>query len=111
MKKKPITVHPDLFRVMRKQGFTNENMAAMVGLSAASFSLRKHGVINWELDKCYRILDILEIPRTELPRYFSDSDGNFEEAEEKYLEEIITLEEATLERIQKLKHKLGGINS
>lgn len=112
-KHKPITVHPDLFRIMRKQGFTNENMAAMVGLSAASFSLRKHGVINWELDKCYRILDILNIPRTELPRYFSGSDGNFEEPEdaEIYLEEIVILEQAALDRLQKLKQKLGGINS
>jgi len=109
-KKRPITIHPELFRIMRGKGYTNEVMAAMVGLSAASFSLRKHGAINWELDKCYRILDILDIPRTELPRYFAGSDGNFEEDTGKYIEEIIILEEAALERIHKLKQKLGGAN-
>ena len=108
MKKKPTTIHPALFEIMRRKRITNENMAAMIGLSGASFSLRKHGNINWELDKVYQILDILEIPRSDMPRYFSGIDGNFEEETQKYIDEIIALEEAALERIQKLKQKLGG---
>jgi DNA-binding Xre family transcriptional regulator len=75
-KRKPITISSELIEIMKNKGIKSENLALSIGLSPASFSLRKHGNVPWELEKCYQILDILEIPRSDIARYFADSDGN-----------------------------------
>ena len=108
MKKKPIAIHPELFEIMHKKGIRNENMAAMIGLSGASFSLRKHREVILDVDRAYEILEILNIPKHKFTKYFSDRYGNFEEETENHISEIIELEEATLRKIKILKDKLGG---
>jgi transcriptional regulator with XRE-family HTH domain len=99
--KRLITLHPDITNIMRSKGITNENLAAMIGLSAASFSLRKHGHVPFEIQKAYQILDILEIPRSDIARYFADSDGNFEEPHS--IEDIVEIGERLSNILKELK--------
>jgi DNA-binding Xre family transcriptional regulator len=99
-KRKPITINSELFAIMKNKGITSENLALTVGLSPASFSLRKHGNVSWELEKCFQILDILEIPRSDIARYFADSDGNFEESN---IDEIVEIGERLSTILKELK--------
>jgi predicted transcriptional regulator len=98
--KRLITLHPDITNIMRSKGITNENMACMLNLSPASFSLRKHNKVPWEIQKAYQILDILEIPRSDIARYFADSDGNFEESN---IDEIVEIGERLSTILKELK--------
>jgi DNA-binding Xre family transcriptional regulator len=99
-KRKPITINTELFEIMKNKGIKSENLALSIGLSPASFSLRKHGNVPWELEKCYQILDILEIPRSDIARYFADSDGNFEESN---IDEIVEIGERLSTILKELK--------
>ena len=99
--KRLITLHPDITNIMRSKGITNENMAYFLGLSPASFSLRKHNKVPFEIQKAYQILDILEIPRSDIAKYFADSDGNFEES--RNIEEITDITERLSNLLKELK--------
>jgi len=98
--KRLITLHPDITNIMRSKGITSENLALTVGLSPASFSLRKHNKVPWEIQKAYQILDILEIPRSDIAMYFADSDGNFEESN---IDEIVEIGERLSNILKELK--------
>lgn len=64
------TISYELMQAIHKAGFTCETLAPLVGLTGATFSLRKKGKVDWGLNECYGILDILKIPRSEITKYF-----------------------------------------
>jgi DNA-binding XRE family transcriptional regulator len=64
------TITNELIYAMKSKGLTADVLASLVGLTSSTFSFRKRGRVHWELEKCYMILDILEIPRNEIYKYF-----------------------------------------
>lgn len=65
-----VTVTNELIQAIWDANFTCETIAPLVGLTGATFSLRKKGRCSWGLNECYGILDILKIPRDQITRYF-----------------------------------------
>ncbi len=68
--KKIITITHELIELMHSNGLTAETLAPVVGLTSSTFSLRKHGIVSWELDRCYQILDVLGEKRENIYKYF-----------------------------------------
>lgn len=65
-----VTITKDLTKRIRAAGYTYETLAPLVGLTGSMFTIRKRGRVHWELDICYKILDILEIPRSQIEDFF-----------------------------------------
>lgn len=64
------TVSNELVKAIWDAGFTCSTIAPLVGLTGATFSLRRKGRVDWGLNECYHILDILNIPREQITKYF-----------------------------------------
>jgi hypothetical protein len=65
-----VTISLELKEAIRAAGFTCSSIAPLVGITGATFSHKKKGRIDWRLNECYGILDILNIPRDQITRYF-----------------------------------------
>ena len=65
-----ITITKDLHDAIRKSGHTQKTIAPLIGLTGATFSLRKKGKVSWELDKCLLLMRILHIPKEDIFTYF-----------------------------------------
>lgn len=64
------SVTNELGAAMHKAHLTAETLAPLVGLTGETWSLRRKCHVQWELEKCFQILDILGIPRDQIYKYF-----------------------------------------
>ena len=68
--KSRITVTEKFMGKMKEHGYNETSLAPLVGLSQQNFSHRKRGVVEWRLPEVFHIMDILEIPTSEIADYF-----------------------------------------
>lgn len=65
--------YPRYFRIykrMREKKIKAGYLAAWVGISTSSLSKRLNGVITWNINECYAVLDALEVDHKEITKYF-----------------------------------------
>ena len=65
------TITEELHIAIKQSGHTQETIAPLIGLTGATFSLRKKGKVSWELDKCFRLVKLLNLPDDDIRRYFT----------------------------------------
>ena len=64
------TITQALHEAIKNSGHSYQSLASLLGISPASFSQRKHGTVSWTLDEVFLLMDILEIPTSEIADYF-----------------------------------------
>lgn len=55
---------------MMKRDVDQLYLAELIGRGVTSVSLRMNGHVSWMLDECYKILDVFDLPASDLPRVF-----------------------------------------
>ena len=61
----------ELKRVMRKKHITQQDLKTVLGLkSLSSVSHRFTGNIQWGMDEAYAVLELLDLPASEIYTYF-----------------------------------------
>ncbi len=61
---------------VHEMGYTIADVAGNLGKSVGAINARFNGHQQWELDDMYSILEMLDIPLTELPIYFPPEGQN-----------------------------------
>lgn len=64
------TISNELIQAIKNANLTLETLCPMIGMTPSNFSQRKHGRVDFGLNECYQILDILKIPRNQIEHYF-----------------------------------------
>jgi hypothetical protein len=64
------TITQALHEAIKNSGHSYQSLASLLGMSPASFSQRKAGTVPWTLPEVFQIMDILEIPKSEIALYF-----------------------------------------
>lgn len=69
--------YPRFFRIykrMREKKIKVGELASLIGMAPHSLSKRLNGVIAWNIDEAYAVLDVLEVDRREITKYFPAKD-------------------------------------
>lgn len=65
---------PKLYKTLRKALFcadiTQEYLAKQLGCCPDTITNMLHNKTPWRLTYCYKVLEMLNVPYTELPKYF-----------------------------------------
>jgi hypothetical protein len=65
-----VTITQKLHEKIKEKKHTYQTISYLIGISPASFSQRKVGTVPWTLTEVFQIMDILEIPTSEIADYF-----------------------------------------
>jgi len=68
--KQRCTITQALHEKIKEKKHTYQTISYLIGISPASLSQRKVGTVPWTLSEVYKIMEILEIPTSEIADYF-----------------------------------------
>lgn len=63
---------------MKQCGIKVNDLAAALDLSPTVMSKKLNGRTPWRLDECYKVLDLLKVPREKMNNYFPAADVEVE---------------------------------
>ena len=59
-----------IYKRMREKKIKVGELASLIGMAPHSLSKRLNGVIAWNIDEAYAVLDALEVDHKEITKYF-----------------------------------------